>query len=267
MSVPSSQLPLAPLDAEQTSRLERALSGLTPEQLQWASGFAAGVAAANATGHAPDLAPPATVDAANTLSILYGSQTGNGEGVAKQLESQARARGFAVKLESLADYKPSSLKREKLVTFVISTHGEGDPPDDAELFHEFLLSKKAPKLEDLRYSVLALGDSSYVNFCQTGQEFDARLEALGAKRFSPLVECDVDYEDSAESWVAAVLEEVPGIIDAGASVPTLRASRKPLAIQQAKSVSRRDLGQSENYGRAIEQRCQAYRVVARRLPA
>ena len=157
------------------------------------------------------------------MTILFGSQTGNGEAIARQLESEARARGFAVKLESLADFKPASLKRERLVTFVISTHGEGDPPDDAELFHEFLLSGKAPKLDGLKFSILALGDSSYVNFCQTGREFDERLEALGATRIAPMVECDVDFEEDASAWMSVVLDRLPQLIDAGASVPRLRA--------------------------------------------
>lgn len=218
MSVPSAQLPLPPLDTAQTGRIDEALHGLSADQLHWVSGYAAGLAANNAPAQAV-----ASADPANTLTILYGSQTGNGEGVARQLEAEARARGFAVRLISLADFKPARLKREKLVTFVISTHGEGDPPDDAELFQEFLLSKKAPKLDGLKYSVLALGDSSYVNFCQTGREFDTRLAELGASRFSPVVECDLDYEDDASAWTSKVLEALPGLIDAGEGKPQLRA--------------------------------------------
>ena len=138
---------------------------------------------------AAEILPQAIASApANSLTVLYGSQTGNGEGVAQELAERARSQGFDVDLISLAEYKPTKLKRETLVTFVVSTHGEGDPPDDAELFHEFLLSKKAPRLTGLKYSVLALGDSSYVNYCETGREFDVRLAELGAVRLAPIVE-------------------------------------------------------------------------------
>lgn len=159
------------------------------------------------------------------LTVLYGTQTGNSEEVANALADQARARGFAAEAVSLANVKPAILKRESLVTFVVSTHGEGDPPDDAELFHEYLLSKKAPKLSHLRYSVLALGDSSYVNFCQTGREFDARLHELGAERFEAMVDCDLDYDDPAEQWTKRVVAGLPDLLEKGeaAAIPLLHA--------------------------------------------
>ena len=126
-----------PLDIEQTASLQSAVSGLSAAQLQWVSGYAAGLAAASG-----QLTPAASAPAANSaekMTILYGSQTGNGEEIARTLASQSLAKGFAAEALSLADYKPANLKRESLVAFVVSTHGEGDPPDDAELFYEFLL--------------------------------------------------------------------------------------------------------------------------------
>ena len=157
--------------------------------------------------------------------MLYGSQTGNGEALAKALVGQAKARGFAAEAVSLADYKPSRLKRESLLSFVISTHGEGDPPDDAEFFHEFLLSDNAPELRNLKYSVLALGDSSYVNFCQTGREFDSRLTELGAERIEALQECDLDYEEAASGWTRRIVDALPDLLEAGEAgvAPLLRA--------------------------------------------
>ena len=224
MPSPSAGLVPLPLDDDQSSRLGVALEGLTPEQLQWVSGYVAGLAAANGQAVAP---PAAEADGGPTLTILYGSQTGNGEGVARALEAEASAQGFAVSLASLAEYKPSQLKREALVTFVVSTHGEGDPPDDAELFREFLLSAKAPKLPELKYAVLALGDSSYINFCQTGREFDERLAALGAERLLPIAECDVDYEDAANAWRQSVVGALPTVLQAKKAVPRLRAVAPP----------------------------------------
>jgi sulfite reductase (NADPH) flavoprotein alpha-component len=219
-----------PLDTEQTNSLQSAVSGLSTEQLQWVSGFAAGLAAAG--GQSGPVAHPATVASNETspgnsekLTVLFGSQTGNGEELANALVDLAVSAGFGARAISLADYKPANLKRESLVTFVISTHGEGDPPDDAEIFHEFLLSKKAPALKDLKYSVLALGDSSYVNFCQTGREFDARLAELGAQRFEALVECDLDYDDPASEWADRIAAALPDLLetDGAPGVPVLRA--------------------------------------------
>ncbi|MEM8815598.1 MAG: assimilatory sulfite reductase (NADPH) flavoprotein subunit [Pseudomonadota bacterium] len=215
-----------PLDTTQSDRLVAAVDGLTPAQLTWVSGYAAGLAAAGSPGDAA-LIPAADSSAAaapqDTLTILYGSQTGHGESVARGLKDAAAAKGFSVKLQSLADYKPSALKRERLVSFVISTHGEGDPPDDAELFHEFLLSAKAPKLDGLRYAVFALGDSSYVNFCQTGREFDGRLKELGAEQLLPIVECDIEFAAEAEAWSGDIVERLPDLMTAASSAPRLRA--------------------------------------------
>jgi sulfite reductase (NADPH) flavoprotein alpha-component len=211
-----------PLDQEQTNGLQAVVSGLTPQQLQWVSGYAAGLAAVGnqSTSFAAVDSTPG-----QSLTVLYGSQTGNGEDIALSVVDQARAAGFAASAVSLADYKPAHLKRESLVTFIVSTHGEGDPPDDAELFHEFLWSKKAPKLSTLKFSVLALGDSSYVNFCQTGREFDTRLAELGGERIAALLECDLDYDDAAALWTKQIVSELPGLLGERelVAVPRLRA--------------------------------------------
>ena len=212
-----------PLDEQQNERLHEAVTGLSAMQLQWVSGYAAGLAAAGGKVQPPPVAP--TAEPGQHITVLFGSQTGNGEGVAERLVALARERGFGARAVSLADFKPTALKRESLVTFVISTHGEGDPPDDAELFHEYLMSDKAAKLSGLRYSVLALGDSSYINFCQTGREFDTRLDELGAERFEEIVECDLDYVAAAEAWSTRIVEQLPDLLDvpAPAAVPRLQA--------------------------------------------
>jgi sulfite reductase (NADPH) flavoprotein alpha-component len=217
---------ILPLDGEQTNTLRSAVSGLTPLQLQWVSGYAAGLAAAGERTAEPTVAEAApAISSDERLTILFGSQTGNGEALAKSLAGLAKARGYAADAVSLADYKPSKLKRESLVSFVISTHGEGEPPDDAEVFHEYLLSDNAPDLKHLKYSVLALGDSSYVNFCQTGREFDSRLAELGAQRFEDLLECDLDYDDAASDWSQRIIAALPVLLEAHApkTAPMLRA--------------------------------------------
>lgn len=215
-----------PLDSSQTEKVQDALDGLTSDQLQWVSGYVAGLAAAQGTSE-PAVIQPAS-DPSKTLTILYGSQTDNGRGVAEELAQEASARGLATNLVSLADYKPANIKRESFVSLVISTHGEGDPPDDAELFHEYLMSDKAPKLDDLKFTVLALGDSSYINFCQTGRELDSRLKELGAEQILPIVECDLDYEDPASRWSQDVIKSLPDELASVAEVPRLHAV-KPVA--------------------------------------
>ena len=223
----SSEALVFPLNPEQTNDLRSVVSDLSPQQLLWVSGYTAGLAATSDRSTAFTSIESASAEPVNAsdekLTVLYGSQTGNGEELAMALVAAATDDGFQATAISLADYKPANLKRESLVTFIISTHGEGDPPDDAELFHEFLLSKKAPPLQDLKYSVLALGDSSYVKYCQTGRELDARLLELGAKRFEALVECDLDYDRPAGEWAARVVSGLTDLLESAPATPRLRA--------------------------------------------
>jgi sulfite reductase (NADPH) flavoprotein alpha-component len=189
------------LSQEQLTALQQATQQLSPLQLAWASGYLA----AKSEMNQPLSSAVASAATPSTVTILYASQTGNAKGVAKQLAEKAKAAGLSVNLQNIADYKPKSLKTEQYLIIVSSTNGEGEPPDDALAFHEFLLSKKAPKLEQLHFSVLALGDSSYEFFCQTGKDFDQRLAELGAKRLVERVDCDVDYQSAAEQWTQQVV--------------------------------------------------------------
>ena len=125
----------SPLSQEQVQKLQGLVAELNPIQQAWVSGYLAANANAGAiTGGVA--AAPAASDAA-PLTILYGSQTGNAKGVATKLKEQAQSRGLTVKLVNMADYKPTALKKEKFITVVVSTYGEGEPPEDAESLHEF----------------------------------------------------------------------------------------------------------------------------------
>lgn len=216
------QAPGAVLNEQQWNAITQAIAGLNRDQLTWVSGYAAGMAAAQGGAVAPQLAAPvAAAGNAPVLTILYGSQTGNAKGVAQQFQAQAEAAGYTSKLISMADYKPRQIKAETHVAVFVSTHGEGDAPDDAVEFHEFLGGKKAPKLDGLKYAVLGLGDSSYEFFCQTGKDFDERLGKLGGSAVVARQDCDVDYEESAKSWgeqlIAALKDDFAGA-PAGAAV-------------------------------------------------
>ena len=216
------QAPGAVLNEQQWNAITQAIAGLNRDQLTWVSGYAAGMAAAQGGAVAPQLAAPAAAAGnAPVLTILYGSQTGNAKGVAQQFQAQAEAAGYTSKLISMADYKPRQIKAETHLAVFVSTHGEGDAPDDAVEFHEFLGGKQAPKLDGLKYAVLGLGDSSYEFFCQTGKDFDERLGKLGGSAVVARQDCDVDYEESAKSWgeqlIAALKDDFAGA-PAGAAV-------------------------------------------------
>jgi len=141
------------------------------------------------------------------LTILYGSRTGNGSGIAKKLKAKAEQEGFNVHIYDTNDYAINKLKNEKNILVIVSTHGDGVPPSAAEEFYNFLFGKRAPELPNTNFSVLALGDSSYKKFCKAGRDIDSRLEALGAKRIFPRTDCDVEFETLSDAWIEGALAE------------------------------------------------------------
>ena len=214
------RLPNAPLTDEQ-------LQGLEGWQVDWLSGYLSGYRAAQG-GTAATEAAPSLPDQTIKLTVLYGSQTGNTETVAGQLAEKAKSSGIEVKLWDMAEYKPRELKNEQYLAVLTSTHGEGEPPDNAMDLYEFLGSRKAPGLKGLKYSVLSLGDSSYEYFCQTGKDFDERLQKLGATAVIPRVDCDVDYDDLAEKWIAEFIESLTSSMQASAAPPSASAAMSQL---------------------------------------
>lgn len=177
---------------------------LDAEALSWLAGYFAGLAQAarRSPGSASERAVAAQSQRGHGLvaTVMFGSQTGNARRVAEKLAASLEASGVAVRLKNAADFKPREFAGERLLYLVVSTHGEGDPPDDARPLVEYLQGRRAPRLPDLRYAVFALGDSSYPQFCATGRLLDARLEALGAQRLMPRVDADVDYDGPACAW-------------------------------------------------------------------
>jgi sulfite reductase (NADPH) flavoprotein alpha-component len=187
-----------PLNDDQYYLLQQFFSTLSPEQAAWVGGYVTGRVAKDLP------ALPSAADIAD-ITILVGSQTGNGETLAEQLHSLAAGRGLKTAVKKMGDYKLPQLKAEKNLLVIVSTYGEGEPPDNARELVEYLFSKRAPSLKHMHFAVLGLGDSGYEFFCKTGIDFDRRLEELGATRIHPRVDCDVDYESSAEAWMDAVL--------------------------------------------------------------
>ncbi|MCI2955097.1 assimilatory sulfite reductase (NADPH) flavoprotein subunit [Staphylococcus caprae] len=218
----------SPFTEGQASQINELLQTLTSDQKVWLSGYlianqqsnvANGETSLNGTtSSTPSVEQkteemlqekePEVIPQKRSITILYGSETGNAQGLAEIFEERLSDIGNEVTLKSMDDFKPKDLKKVEDLFIVTATHGEGDPPDNAVELHEYIHGRKAPKLDGVRFSVLALGDQTYEFFCQTGKDFDNRLAELGAERIYDRVDCDVDYDEDAEKWMANVINAI-----------------------------------------------------------
>ncbi|MET1178773.1 assimilatory sulfite reductase (NADPH) flavoprotein subunit [Peribacillus simplex] len=222
------QVSNSPFNHEQAELLNSLLPSLTETQKVWLSGYlAASLSVSNmSSADAPVLeAQSSGKTVSKEVTILYGSQSGNAQGLAENAASKLEGNGFQVSISSMSDFKFNNLKKVQNLLISVSTHGEGDPPDNTLSFHEYLHGRRAPSLEGLRFSVLALGDSSYEFFCETGKQFDNRLEELGGTRLFPRMDCDLDYDEPASEWLEGVISSLnEGQGSSVAAVPATVAS-------------------------------------------
>ncbi|MEE2060818.1 sulfite reductase subunit alpha [Rhodococcus artemisiae] len=196
----------------------------TTDQRSWLAGFLAGMQTRLFSGGPASAV--GTTGSAPALHILYGSQTGNAESVAEDAAAAARTHGFAPAVSALDDIDSAAFASLGRVLIVTSTYGEGEMPDNAELFWDALSAESAPRLDGMDFAVLALGDTGYDGFCQAGKLIDMRLEQLGATRIVPRVDCDVEFEDVATAWIAETLPlvaAVEGINGEGVAAPPSEA--------------------------------------------
>ncbi|MFY0781013.1 assimilatory sulfite reductase (NADPH) flavoprotein subunit [Peribacillus simplex] len=201
----------SPFKHEQAELLNNLLPSLTETQKIWLSGYlTASLSVSNmGTAETPVMeAQSSGKTISKEVTILYGSQTGNAQGLAENAARKLEGNGFQVTISSMSDFKVNNLKKVQNLLIAVSTHGEGDPPDNTLSFHEYLHGRRAPSLEELRFSVLALGDSSYEFFCETGKQFDKRLEELGGTRLFPRMDCDLDYDEPASEWLEGVISSL-----------------------------------------------------------
>jgi sulfite reductase (NADPH) flavoprotein alpha-component len=231
------------LSAEQWEQIQALSISLKPGQGLWISGYFAGLDQyARSLVGAVDLALPgreppvaeASAPLQRSVTILFGSETGNSSALAKALAERLQQQGLSPTVVDMANYKPRRLAEEQDLLIITSTHGEGDPPASALGFFEFVEGRKAPRLPGLRYAVLALGDSTYEHYCEAGRRLDRRLEELGGTRAQERVECDVDYDDPAAAWIDAALKtfaktEPAAPRNGGGSVPAAAREAKPAA--------------------------------------
>lgn len=206
----------SPFNEQQVTQLNEILATLSANQKIWLTGFLSATInvqttaaerpaeGAEAASNVAVLPTTSAKESVKHITILYASQTGTAQGLAKKYGEQLKQGGFEVTVSSMSDFKTNALKKLDHLLVIASTHGEGEPPDNAISFHSFLYGKRAPKLDHVKFAVLSLGDSSYEFFCKTGQDFDAQLEKLGAQRLTDRVDCDLDYDEPAAKWFDAV---------------------------------------------------------------
>jgi sulfite reductase (NADPH) flavoprotein alpha-component len=200
--MPNISLPrTAPFAPEQIAALDLVMGDTSAVQRAWLAGFLAGLDAVDGKVAAPVAAPVPK----QKLTVLYATESGNSEALAAQTKALAGKRGFAAKILDMADADLATLAAAGTVLAIVSTWGDGEPPQRAAPFFRALMAADAARLDGLKFAVLALGDSSYAQFCETGRQLDARFEALGATRAGERIELDLDYEAAAKTWLDETL--------------------------------------------------------------
>ncbi|MGC6464285.1 MAG: diflavin oxidoreductase [Akkermansiaceae bacterium] len=186
----------------------------TPEQRAWLGDFLTQALAGQG-------AAPAETGSAVPATVLWGSQTGNSEGVAKKLVKALKGGNYEPEMFDMAAYDRERLPKEKNLLIITSTYGDGEPPDNAADLYEYLMGDSAPSVAGVNFSVFALGDSEYPDFCKCGIDFDQRLEALGGNRMFQRIDCDVDYDAEFKEWQAGVMEAMGGAAAAAVEAPVV----------------------------------------------
>ncbi|REC45410.1 diflavin oxidoreductase [Chryseobacterium pennipullorum] len=223
----------------------------------WASGYLAGLAGGSLSAAIlPPLQTETTAsNAVKKITLAYGTETGNSKKLATGLATIIKKKGVQVKLADLSQYKPKDLAKEEFFFVVISTQGEGEPPALAKKFYDYIHENEI-NLTHLKFGILALGDSSYPQFCKTGEDVDSRFEILGAQRIIPLKKCDIDYEQEAGHWIEHVFETVNKTSETSSkniSAPKVSSGRKKFQGKVSSIINLNDItSDKETYHIEIE---------------
>lgn len=193
------------LTVDKQNILSNLLTGVSYDELLWINGFINGFISTKKSD-----AQPAVLVEKPKISLLYGTETGNAKALATKLANHAKQKGFNVRLQNLEQYKNADLIKEEHAFIVISTQGDGEPPVGAKRFYDYIHSY-SESLSNLKYAVLALGDSSYPLFCKAGEDVDNQLTKIGATSIAGMQKCDTDYEAAAFDWFDRVLPLVNGM--------------------------------------------------------
>ena len=218
MALPPSLPKNAPFGPEDLDYLNKLVGRSTPMQRSWLSGFLAGLDAAQGVAGAQVAASAAAARPRVPMTILYGTESGNAEALAFKAKKVASKLSIDAKVLDMGDADLAALPKSKNLAVYVSTWGEGDPPQRAVDFYKSLMADDAPRFDGVRYAVLALGDTAYVNFCETGKKIDARLEALGGIRVTDRIDLDLDYAKAAQAWTDGMLAKFQPADSASATV-------------------------------------------------
>ncbi|MDC8100209.1 diflavin oxidoreductase [Chryseobacterium rhizosphaerae] len=237
--------------------LKKISGDFSRDEAIWASGYLAGIAGGSSlTATLPPLSTDANhQNTVKKITLAYGTETGNSKKLATGLAGIIKKKGIQVKLADLSQYKPKDLGKEEFFFVIISTQGEGEPPLLAKKFYDYIHENEI-NLTDLKFGVLALGDSSYPQFCKTGEEVDYRFEILGGQRIIPLKRCDIDYEQEAAHWIEQVFETVNKTSDnlsKNSSAPKISSGRKKYRGTVSSLINLNDItSEKETYHIEIE---------------
>lgn len=202
--------------------LQDFINNSTRDELVWVNGYLNGILSKNVAMESAS----EVKSAVSKITIAYATETGNSKRLATAFAAKAKKQGIHAKVQSLDQYKLNDLTKEEYFLAVISTHGDGEPPASAKKFYDHV-HQNGFKLPKLKYSILALGDSSYPLFCKAGEDVDEQLTKLGANRISPLQKCDVDYETEAEEWLGRVFTTLNESAGSSVAGPPANGAKKP----------------------------------------
>jgi sulfite reductase (NADPH) flavoprotein alpha-component len=206
----------------------------TPDQRAWLNGLLAGLFSTSTPLAAAPSRPSLRV------AVLYASQSGTSEGLARKLAKELKAQGHVAAVSTLVGYTPAALAAEKYALILASTYGDGDAPDGVQPFYEQLCLEHFPRFENLSYAVFALGDRHYEHFCKYGKDLDAKLAALGANPLCSRVDCDVDVDEPFELWKSTLIsrlnEAAAGHKKGSSSPPSGRSETKRIGMEESSSA-------------------------------
>ncbi len=225
----------------------------TPEQRAWLNGMLAGIFSATPA------AVNASTKSSHRVAVLYASQSGTAEGLARKLAKELKAQGHVPAVSTLVGYTPAALATEKYALFIASTYGDGDAPEGVQPFYEQLCLEHFPRFENLSYAVLALGDRHYEHFCKFGSELDVKLAALGANRLCSRVDCDVDVNEPFEQWKAALMPRL--------SESTAKQETRSLGTKSAEPGSFQGLAQELGANESSIAKSDSIQIPSRDNPA